>query len=119
MERNGVDKVLHNKKILLDALEASLGVVTKACKETGISRTTFYNYLHEDEEFAKSVKEIENVAIDFAESALHEQIKNGNSTSTIFYLKTKGKGRGYVEKTEVDNTIRGVNIQIAPDNDED
>jgi hypothetical protein len=31
---------------------------------------------------------------------LHKQIQDGNPTSTIFYLKTKGKKRGYIERQE-------------------
>ena len=51
-----------------------------------------------DEEFKKSVDSIEDIALDFAESQLHKQIKDGNVTATIFYLKTKGTKRGYIEK---------------------
>ena len=87
---------------MLQALESSLGVVTVACKQTGIPRSTYYKWLKEDEEFAKSVKEIENIALDFAESQLHSQMKDGNTSATIFYLKTKGKKRGYIEKSELD-----------------
>ena len=47
------------------------------------------------------VKEIENIALDFAESHLHTQIGGGNTSATIFYLKTKGKNRGYVERQEI------------------
>ena len=94
------NKTLHNKKALLEALEQSRGVVTSACKKVGISRVTYYVYYKEDEEFRNSVNELHNVALDFAESQLHRQIKDGIPSSTIFYLKTKGKRRGYIERTE-------------------
>jgi len=87
---------------MLDALEKSLGVVTSACKTVGIGRTTHYLWLQEDKEYKAAVDELSDVAIDFAESQLHKQIKEGNSTATIFFLKTKGKKRGYVERQEVD-----------------
>ncbi len=101
------NKIQHTKERILEALEKSLGVVTTACKNVGVDRSTFYKYLKEDEEFAKAVKSIDDIALDFAESQLHKQIKEGNSTSTIFYLKTKGKRRGYVEKQEIDHTTQG------------
>ena len=53
------------------------------------------------EESDEQVKDIENVALDFAESQLHQQIGKGIPSSTMFYLKTKGKHRGYVERTEI------------------
>jgi len=79
-----------------------LGVVTTACKKVGVSRTTFYEYYNTDEKFKKDIDELEAVALDFAESQLHSQIKNGSTAATIFYLKTKGKKRGYVERQELD-----------------
>lgn len=94
------------KKKLLVALEASLGVVTSACKKAGVGRTIFYNYMAEDPEFKKAVHDIQNVALDFAETKLHELIMNGNAPATIFYLKTKGRDRGYVERHEVTNMDR-------------
>ena len=90
-----------NKKALLEALEQSLGVVTTACKKVGISRNTFYKYYKSDSKFKKAVDDIENIALDFVESQLHKQISSGNTTATIFYLKTKGKKRGYVERQEL------------------
>tara|TARA_R110001632_G_scaffold115698_1_gene227194 strand:- start:1120 stop:1479 length:360 start_codon:yes stop_codon:yes gene_type:complete len=89
------------KKKLLLALEKSLGVVTTACKNVGIHRSTYYDYYKNDMKFKEEVDDIINVAIDFAESHLHEQIQDGNTSATIFYLKTKGKGRGYVERQEI------------------
>jgi hypothetical protein len=98
-----MNKSRHIKKeAMLQALENSLGVVTVACKKTDTPRSTYYKWLKEDEEFAQAVKEIENIALDFAESQLHTQIKDGSTSATIFYLKTKGKKRGYIERSELD-----------------
>ena len=89
------------KKAMLEALEKSLGVVTSACKAVGISRETHYRWMREDSSYKESVDDLANVALDFAESQLHQQIKGGNPTATIFYLKTKGKNRGYIERQEI------------------
>jgi hypothetical protein len=90
------------KKAMLEALEKSLGVVTSACKTVDISRETHYRWLREDADYKAAVEALSDVALDFAESQLHKQIKEGNSTATIFYLKTKGKKRGYIERQEVE-----------------
>ena len=89
---------------LLEALEKSLGVVTTACKIVDCNRSTFYKYYNNDSNFRESVDELQNLTLDFAESQLHKQIKDGNTTATIFYLKTKGKRRGYIERKEVEVT---------------
>jgi len=90
------------KKAMLEALEKSLGVVTSACKTVDISRETHYRWLREDADYKAAVEALSDVALDFAESQLHKQIKDGNSTATIFFLKTKGKKRGYIERQEVE-----------------
>jgi hypothetical protein len=96
-----MDKTEQHKKAIIEALEKSLGVVTTACKTVGIGRTTFYGWLQDDPEFAKEVDDIQNIALDYAESQLHKQIGKGNTSATIFYLKTKGKKRGYIERQEI------------------
>jgi hypothetical protein len=97
-----MDKTEQHKRAMLDALEKSLGVVTAACKAVGIGRTTHYLWMQEDAEYKAAVEALSDVALDFAESQLHKQIKEGNSTATIFFLKTKGKKRGYIERQEVE-----------------
>lgn len=91
----------HEKKKLLEALERSLGVVTTACKQAQIGRTTHYRWLKEDTEYRDAVEDLKEVAIDFAESKLHGQIADGNVTATIFFLKTQGKRRGYIETQDI------------------
>lgn len=97
-------QVQQHKKDLLIALEKSLGIVTTACKAVKLDRTTFYRYLQDDAEFKAAVEDIENIALDFAESSLHKQIQAGVPASTIFYLKTKGKKRDYIEKVQTEHS---------------
>ena len=99
-----MNKTEQHKKAVLEALEKSLGVVTTACKIAGVGRTQYYTWIREDEKFRLAVEDLENVTLDFAESQLHKQIKEGSTAATIFYLKTKGRKRGYIEKTELDVT---------------
>ena len=107
------------KKLVLEALEKSLGIVTTACKKVGIGRTQYYQWLKDDEEFAKAVDDIQNIALDFAESKLHEQIGDGNTSATIFYLKTKGKKRGYIERSDINvSSDDRIKIDIMPFDEE-
>lgn len=96
-----MNKTEQHKKAILEALEKHLGIVTTACRTVGVGRTTFYGWLNDDKEFAKKVEDVQNIALDFAESQLHKQIGDGNTSATIFYLKTKGKGRGFIERQEI------------------
>ena len=117
------------KNAMLKALESTLGVVTSACEVVGIDRRTHYRWINEDEAYRVQVESLTDLAVDFAESQLFELIKGAhrevstpdgeviriqdapNTSATIFYLKTRGKKRGYVERTE----LAGVNdapIQI-------
>lgn len=100
-----MNKTEHQKKAMIQALEKSLGVVTTACKTVGIGRTTHYDWMQQDEEYKKQVDDISDVALDFAETQLHKQIQDGEVSATIFYLKTKGKKRGYVERVENETTL--------------
>lgn len=114
------NKSEHIKKALLEALEKSLGVVTTACRQAGVGRTTFYKYYKEDADFKKQVDDIENIALDFAESQLHKQIQEGSTAATIFYLKTKGKPRGYVERQQIEHQggIESTLIEWKPASEE-
>ena len=98
-----MDKNRQHKKAVIEAMEKTLGIVTQACKMAGVGRSTFYKWLAEDDDFKKQVQEIDNVVLDFVESKLHKQIDGGNPTSTIFYLKTKGRKRGYIETKDITN----------------
>ena len=95
-----MNKTAQHKKAVIEALEQSLGIVSEACKKVGVGRTTFYKWTREDSEFKEQVDDIEDVALDYVESQLYGQIRKGDTTAIIFYMKTKGKKRGYIEKTQ-------------------
>ena len=93
------------KDKMIQALELNLGNVTASCKAMNISRDTHYRWMKEDKEYRRAVKDMENAALDFAESSLLKQIAKGNPLATIFFLKCKGKKRGYIEQNNLE--IRG------------
>lgn len=101
------------KTQLIENLRICKGIVASACEVVGVSRGTFYKWCKEDEEFKAQVDEINEATLDFVESKLLENIKKGEVTSIIFYLKTKGRNRGYQEKTEIDiNSLRLPQIEL-------
>lgn len=89
-----------DKLTLLKALREAKGLVSYACDSVGIDRSTHYDWMKEDMEYAKEVTSIRELVIDFAEKSLFKQIENGETASTIFLLKTVGSSRGYREKQE-------------------
>ena len=103
----------------LKALKLSLGNVTGACAKVKISRQTYYNWL-KIPEFAEAVDVVNESNLDYAESKLLSLIRQENPTAIIFYLKTKGKKRGYIERVENDVEINDFEklLRGMPDDEE-
>jgi len=97
---------------MLSALEKTLGIVTGALKIAEVGRTTYYEWMKHDEVFNSKVKDLDNLALDFAESSLMKQIKEGNHSSTQFLLKNKGKARGYGDKLDITSNDEAIKIHI-------
>ena len=91
-----------SKKMELMLVELSNNYcnITEACKVVGIARQTHYDYLS-NEKYLTHYEEIQEMLLDRAESALHEQLKE-NPQLLQFFLKTKGKKRGYSETQKVE-----------------
>jgi len=105
---------LDNKKRMLEALEMHKGIVSSAAKSAGLSRGVHYLWMQEDADYKKAVEDMADIALDFVESKLMERIEGvevekgseiyatpPDTTAIIFYLKTKGKKRGYIERKEI------------------
>lgn len=92
------------KRMMLDALEKTLGVIAPAAKMCKLNRNQHYQWLKDDSEYKQSVEDQIERTLDFAETNLYKQIESGQVQATIFFLKSKGKKRGYVEQTVIDHT---------------
>lgn len=86
---------------MIAALEKCRGIVSDAVRLVDISRKTHYEWLKTDPEYKSAVEATEDVAIDFVEGKLFHNIEDGDTTAIIFYLKTKAKKRGYIEKSDI------------------
>ena len=104
-------KLRGKKKLMIEALQKQLGVVSAAVDDVGIARRTHYNWLESDPNYKKAVDEIPDLVIDFAENALFKLIQENNAPATMFFLKTKGKNRGYQENKQIDANITGPAIE--------
>lgn len=102
------------KRAFLEALKKTLGVIAPAMERAGVAhRCTISDWRAKDPAFARAMEEIAEAELDFAEASLKKQIREGNTTATVFFLKTRGKARGYVERTEVTGRD-GKDLQPAP-----
>ena len=86
---------------IIAAISESNGLLTLAAKKAGIGYSTVWRYTQDFPTVKQSVTEAKERMLDFAEGKLYEKIKSGDNAAIIFFLKTQGKKRGYVERSEV------------------
>jgi len=95
-------KLSKQQMLFIKAFRSNNFNITKACKIIRIARQTYYNWMDEVDDFSHLLNEVKEEAIDFVESALMAKIEEGDIRAIIWFLKTKGKSRGYSEKAEID-----------------
>tara|TARA_R110000824_G_scaffold295738_3_gene484034 strand:- start:57 stop:404 length:348 start_codon:yes stop_codon:yes gene_type:complete len=105
-------KTEKDKKTFLKILKGNGGNINDACNTTNVARRTIYVWMEKEKWFKDSIDDIREIGIDNVESALYKNAIEGNTTAQIFYLKTQGKKRGYVEKSELDLTSGDEPIKI-------
>lgn len=102
------------KEKIRAALIASKGLVYLAAKSVGCSARTVYNYLKKYPDLMEIADEQNGQMGDFAEGKLFKAIEKGEAWAIAFYLRTKHRRRGYVEKQELEHTGKdGGAIEIA------
>lgn len=92
------------QKNFIEAYKKQATNVSRACESVKISRQTYYDWLT-NLTFKEEIEHISEGMIDFAESMLYSNIKKGKESSILFFLKTRGRSRGYIEKKEIDMDI--------------
>ncbi len=104
-------RTIRNKKRMLAALLKNKGLIFLSCKRIGINHNTHYDWMKKDEEYNKAVVFILELQVDQIESKFLDNINEGNVQAQIFYLRTKGRNRGYIEKTEIES--KNVNLNLS------
>ena len=74
--------------------------LTETAKALSVSRQSLYTWRDAFPLLNEKMTDVEEGLLDLSESKLLDAIRKGNLTAIIFHLKTKGKDRGYVERTE-------------------
>ena len=97
-------RLTKKQKQFIDAYEKHGTNISRTCKAIGIDRQTYYNWCSANSAFKSQCDAIEESMIDFAESMLYRQIKDGNTSAIIFFMKTKARKRGYAERVEVEHS---------------
>ena len=85
---------------IIKAITESNGLLTLTAKKAGLGYTTVWRYTQDFPSVKQAVVEAKERMLDFAEGKLYEKIRGGDNACIIFYLKTQGKGRGYIERQE-------------------
>ena len=72
-----------------------------------------YEYIERYPALQDVLNEARESSIDLAESELIKAIEAGNLTANIFFLKTRGKSRGYSERSEDDKDRGPVTLRVV------
>lgn len=81
------------KKIFLQYLEKSRGIVTLSCEKTGVARSTFYHWRKHDKEFRSATVKILNCKIEILEDRLYTLALEGEFPALAYILNRAYKRR--------------------------
>ncbi len=88
---------------IIKALKETNGLLTMAAAKSGIGYRTVCRYVAEYSSVRAAAQDAKEAMLDFAEGKLYQKIKAGDNIAILFYLKTQGKARGYIERQEIAN----------------
>jgi hypothetical protein len=107
-------------ELVLAAIGRATGNVSAAAKALGVTRQTLYTFIEENPVAVAALKEARETMLDEAESVLYRKALDGSTAELLFFLKTQGKGRGYVERSELTGADGGpVALKDVPDDELD
>lgn len=86
---------------MAQALTEAKGFISVVAKRLGCNQSTVRNYIARYACCREAVENSREAMKDFAESKLFKLVDEENITAIIFYLKTQGRDRGYIERQEV------------------
>lgn len=88
-------------KQITHALRAKSGNVTEAAQGLGITRYGLQKRIARSDELRQLVQDEREAIVDMAESAIRGKIREGDTASIIYTLKTQGGARGWSEQYQL------------------
>ena len=90
------------KKDFLAAYKSNGGYSYAAAKQVGVRYSTAHYWMTNDDAFKQECQEVKELMLDRAELELYNRATTMKERDAclLFFLKTKGKERGYVERVE-------------------
>jgi len=92
---------------VIAALHETRGMVTVAARRLQCSPQTIENYVRRHPAIAEAKRAERQAILDIGELALVKAVEEGQGWAVCFLLKTQGRDRGYVERTEHEHTGPG------------
>ena len=93
------------KKLMIEALNDHLGIVTVAAKQVGIHRDCHYKWLKIDPAYKYWANESHLTLKDFGEQTLMQLLKDRNPMITWNFNKTQNRDRGYGEHIGIEHSV--------------
>jgi len=89
---------------MIRALTETKGMITVAADRLKCNPDTVRNYVNRYPTVKAALQEQREGVLDIAELALMRAVQAGEGWAVCFTLKTIGRGRGYIERTETEHS---------------
>jgi hypothetical protein len=101
----------------IGAIPGTGGIITAVARRVGCDWDTAKKYIEQHPSVAKAYQNECESVLDLAEAKTIELIKDGDVQMIRYYLSTKGKRRGYVERTEHSGPDGGAIVMKWPEDE--
>lgn len=92
------------KKVTVSEVEALVaetkGNIAHIARKLGVSRGTIWTRCQESPSLMQALTDAREAMLDNAESMLYKKVLEGSTVELLFFLKTQGRSRGYIERVE-------------------
>lgn len=91
----------YSDKQIIDALEKTHGNQAAAARALECSRNTIRNRINSSEDVKEAYDSVNEANLDKAENELMDLVRSGDFRAIKFYLRTKGRKRGYGDRLDL------------------
>lgn len=99
---------------IINALKKAGGNQAAAARALDCSRNTIRSRINSSDKVKEAYDSVNEANLDKAENELIELVRSGHFGAIKFYLRTKGRTRGYGDKMELDGDLSStINVNFV------